>query len=291
MGNVTLKPPRHIPGFMRPTSSSEARRKSSSSVTKSPGLTTTATPDKSRARQNGQIPPMKNFSLPSASMLRKEMVQEGTTPVASPKYSFKQSEDQSEQHSGQELGHSKQQSEQQSGQNSGQSERPKLTKDSNLTFEELLRTVTPEEELGKVSGEPVGVEESEEAETAETAPEPIFVPNSQQITSAQPSAYWAGRMTVLSDRFRNEALESSSSSANGSDMHDDSRRMRRVFIHLRGLCANQQAIDSLETFQQLWAMREYGGNVVAREVSGSSTDGKKVKEKRGVFEKLTGRKK
>lgn len=78
-------------------------------------------------------------------------------------------------------------------------------------------------------------------------------------------------------------------------MHDDSRRLRRVFIHLRGLCANQKAIDSLEAFQQMWAMREYGreggGNEMAREVSSSNTSGKKVKEKKGVFEKLTGRKK
>lgn len=124
-------------------------------------------------------------------MLRKEMVHEETTPVASPNYSFKKIE----QHSGQESGHSEQQSEQkseqqseqhsgqQSGQSSGQSERPKLTMDSNLTFEELLRTVTPVEELGKVSGEPAAVEESEEAETA---PEPIFVPNPQQVRLLAP---------------------------------------------------------------------------------------------------------
>lgn len=110
-----------------------------------------------------------------------------------------------------------------------------------------------------------------------------------QITSARPNGYWAGRVTALSDRFRTEALESSS--PHDSDMHDDTRRLRRVFVYLRSLCTTKEAIDSLEAFQHMWAMREQGGSVAAPQVyGGASTGGKKVKEKRGVFEKLTGRK-
>lgn len=95
-------------------------------------------------------------------------------------------------------------------------------------------------------------------------------------------------MTAISDRFRTEALESSS--PHDSDMHDDTRRMHRVFVYLRSLCTTKEAIDSLEAFQRTWAIREQGGSVAAHQVFGGSSGGKKIKEKRGVFEKLTGRK-
>lgn len=102
-------------------------------------------------------------------------------------------------------------------------------------------------------------------------------------------------MTALSDRFRSEALESPSSSTHDSDMHDDKSRLRRVFIHLRSLCTTKEAIESLEAFHRTWAMREQGkegGIVAAHEIFGDGSSGvKKVKEKRGVFEILTGRKK
>lgn len=101
-------------------------------------------------------------------------------------------------------------------------------------------------------------------------------------------------MTALSDRFRTEALESPSSSALVSDMHDDTQRLRRVFAHLRSLCTTKEAIDSLEAFQRAWATRERGregGIAAAHEVYGGSSGGKKVKERRGVLEILTGRKK
>lgn len=98
-------------------------------------------------------------------------------------------------------------------------------------------------------------------------------------------------MTVLSDRFRTEALESPST---GPDMHDDTQRLRRVLAHLRRLCVTDAALDSLESFQRAWAMRERGRDggmaAAAHEVDGSS-GGKKAREKRGVLDILTGRKK
>lgn len=82
-------------------------------------------------------------------------------------------------------------------------------------------------------------------------------------------------------------------------MNDDKVRLRRVFAHLRGLCATKEAIDSLEAFQSKWAFSEQGrelGFTPARGVygggnRGGGSGGKKVKERRGVFEMLTGRKK
>lgn len=66
-------------------------------------------------------------------------------------------------------------------------------------------------------------------------------------------------------------------------MHDEERRIRRAFMHLHLLCATQRAKDSLEEFRVRY-MEKSGGVIsfVGQE--------KKVKEKRGVLEKLMGRK-
>ncbi|MCJ1428587.1 hypothetical protein MMC29_006497, partial [Sticta canariensis] len=246
IGNLMQKPSTHIPRFMRPTSSSSARRSSGPVLSKNHGPTKTATPNKPRSRLNGQIPPPPNFALPSASRLHRGTVQPSTTPFPSPKVSFEQSE---------------------------QSERPKLDINSKLTFDQLLRSITPEEETERISGESSAIEETSDEPTT---PEPPYVPNPGEITTAKPNAYWAGRMTVLSDRFRTETLGSPSSSTHGSDMHDDTQRLRRVFSHLRGLCTTSEAIDSLEAFHRAWAMRERGregGMAAAHEVYGGSSSG------------------
>lgn len=138
MGNMTRNPSTQIPSFMRPTSSSAARRNSGPVVLKNRAPTTTATPNKLRSRPNGRNPSTMNFSLPSSSRLQKETIQGSPAPIISPKVSFEQS---------------------------GPSERPKLTTNSNLSFEELLRTLTPEDEIAeeeaeKVNEKPAAIEET-----------------------------------------------------------------------------------------------------------------------------------
>lgn len=163
MGNLTQTPSAQTPSFMRPTSSSAARHNSARAVSTNYALKKTATPSKPRSRPSGQIRPPMNFSLPSSSKLQKVTVQEGTTtPPTSPKFGFSQSEE--------------------SGQ-SEQSERPKLSINSNLTFDELLRSITPEEELKMVSKEPPA---TEEASDEPTAPESTSVPDYLQVCLLAP---------------------------------------------------------------------------------------------------------
>lgn len=93
-------------------------------------------------------------------------------------------------------------------------------------------------------------------------------------------------------------------------MHDDNRRYHRVFMHLHALCETDEARESLRQFQHLWESKrakEYGGGNfssgggygagvfgsgsakggnTAGMASGSGGAVGKVKEKRGVFEKL-----
>lgn len=88
-------------------------------------------------------------------------------------------------------------------------------------------------------------------------------------------------------------------------MHDDERRIKRVFIHLNSLCATEEAKASLEKFRVLYekriglearAERGEGQNVVFGEMKvkegagGNGGGGKEEKERKGVFEKLVGRK-
>lgn len=96
-------------------------------------------------------------------------------------------------------------------------------------------------------------------------------------------------------------------------MHDDERRIKRVFIHLNSLCATEEAKASLETFRVLYEKRmglearaERGEaqkgvfqemKVKANKEGKGEEEGEKAgagreeKEKKGVFEKLVGRKK
>lgn len=69
-------------------------------------------------------------------------------------------------------------------------------------------------------------------------------------------------------------------------MHDDSRRIRYSFVHLRNLCCTREATESLDEFQRLWLENErrQEGKIMEGE-----SGGKRVKEKRGMFEILRGR--
>jgi len=92
-------------------------------------------------------------------------------------------------------------------------------------------------------------------------------------------------------------------------MHDDNRRYHRVFMHLQSLCETDEARESLRQFQHLWEAKRakeygsygggYGGDVfgninmkggnaagAAAGTGGAMGGNGKVKEKRGVFEKL-----
>lgn len=90
---------------------------------------------------------------------------------------------------------------------------------------------------------------------------------------------------ALSDRFRTEALayEPPSTPMFGNNMHDERQRMSRVFMHLNTFCATQSAKDSLEDFRMQY-MEQTDGDI------GPLGPGRKVRDKRGVFEKLMGRK-
>ncbi|KAL8832030.1 MAG: hypothetical protein Q9191_000523 [Dirinaria sp. TL-2023a] len=138
----------------------------------------------------------------------------------------------------------------------------------------------------------------------------------RRVSTAKPASFWLGRVSALSDRFRTEALAESmnalpppsieavqTSATVSHPMHDDNRRYRRVFVTLYGLCDTEEARASLREFQGTWEqrrLREIGG---ARPVAvsgyggiyagggggygtGETAAAGKVKEKKGVFEKL-----
>ena len=49
-------------------------------------------------------------------------------------------------------------------------------------------------------------------------------------------------------------------------MHDDDRRIRRVFIHLKSLCTTEEAKDSLEAFKKAYEARMERGDTAEREI-------------------------
>lgn len=65
-------------------------------------------------------------------------------------------------------------------------------------------------------------------------------------------------------------------------MRDDRERLRRVFMHLHELCSTQVAKDSLEEFRNLYLEKALGD--VRPPAQSKKTQGKK-----GVFEKLMGK--
>ena len=48
-------------------------------------------------------------------------------------------------------------------------------------------------------------------------------------------------------------------------MHDDVRRIRRVFIHLKSLCTTEEAKESLEAFKKAYDARMERGDTLEKE--------------------------
>ena len=290
--NLNQKPVGQTPSFMRPTSSSAARH----TITRAAGkinnafsqpASKTATPSNVRARPSGRRPSGRNLSLPAASGAFTEIPEEDNQFIDSPNLGLEMAADNSRVVSPSQI----------------------LHEEIGPCGAELDASVKPAEP-GLMS-QPVQEEEEEEMEDhVSEEEEPVLTLNphlvrsspplpplsylapqtksqTSQINTAQPTSYWLGRLTALSDRFRTEALLGAPTPAEAasSPMQDDACRMRRVFLHLHVLCATKEARKSLEQFWEMWAEREAGIG------SGGGKGGKKVKEKRGVFETLMGRKK
>lgn len=99
-----------------------------------------------------------------------------------------------------------------------------------------------------------------------------------QVHIPQFPTYWLGRFTALSDRYRAEALAKPSEPISTS-MLNDTLRNHRVFEYLRTLCVTKEVEVSLDEFQRLWEQRT------------GFRGGKYIRERRGLFEKVMGRKK
>lgn len=160
MGNLTQNLPGQIPNFMRPTSSSAARRNTARVVSTTHAPTKTVTPNKARARLSGQTFRPRNFSLPSSSRLSKGQVPESATPATPPKLPVEPIQESTTPPTPPNPSFA-------ASKPSNQSERPILTMNSNLTFEEMLRSVTPDEELNQVSEETAAIEETSDEPAAE----------------------------------------------------------------------------------------------------------------------------
>ena len=82
-----------------------------------------------------------------------------------------------------------------------------------------------------------------------------------EISTAEPTAYWCGRLCALADRYRNEELATLLSSPTSSKTQTDkmhcpeatTARLRRALEHLHDLCVTQEAEDSLVVFQLQYA--------------------------------------
>ncbi|KAL2048684.1 hypothetical protein N7G274_000596 [Stereocaulon virgatum] len=128
--------------------------------------------------------------------------------------------------------------------------------------------------------------------------------NPRQVFEAQGQIWWLGRYTALHDRFRTSSLPSppcspmtrdrtspspapsfSSTDSLSQPMHDDARRTRRVYIHLRSLCMTDEAKQSLDDFKTMMDARE------RKIAEGGGKLGPKIREKRGFFQGLMGKKK
>ena len=66
-------------------------------------------------------------------------------------------------------------------------------------------------------------------------------------------------------------------------MIDDAPRTQRIYIHLRNMCMTDEARKSLDLFRTAMEERE------KRMAGLDEGRGKEVREKKGFFEKLTGR--
>jgi hypothetical protein len=85
-------------------------------------------------------------------------------------------------------------------------------------------------------------------------------PSVGQVSVAEPSAYWCGRMSGLLDRYRNEdlaiALSNTSSKTESDRFHSlaaNTARMRRALEHLHSICVTEEARESFVRFQIQYA--------------------------------------
>ena len=85
-------------------------------------------------------------------------------------------------------------------------------------------------------------------------------PAAGQVSIAEPSAYWCGRMSGLLDRYRNEdlaiALSNTSSKTESDRFHSlaaNTARMRRAMEHLHSICVTEEARESFVRFQIQYA--------------------------------------
>lgn len=85
-------------------------------------------------------------------------------------------------------------------------------------------------------------------------------PSAGQISVAEPSAYWCGRMSGLLDRYRNDDLAIALSNTNSKTESDrfhslaaNTARMRRALEHLHSLCVTDEARESFVRFQIQYA--------------------------------------
>ena len=85
-------------------------------------------------------------------------------------------------------------------------------------------------------------------------------PSAGQVSVAEPSAYWCGRMSGLLDRYRNEelaiALSNTGSKTESDRFHSmaaNTARMRRALEYLHSICITEEARDSFVRFQIQYA--------------------------------------
>jgi hypothetical protein len=85
-----------------------------------------------------------------------------------------------------------------------------------------------------------------------------------QISVAEPSAYWCGRVSALIDRYRNEDLAASLAETNSKSQTDkfhspttNTARLRRALEHLHSLCVTDEARESFERFQMDFAAMQH----------------------------------
>lgn len=85
-------------------------------------------------------------------------------------------------------------------------------------------------------------------------------PSAGQVSIAEPTAYWCGRMSGLLDRYRNEDLATALSTTNSKSANDrfhspaaHTPRMRKAMEHLHSVCLTEEARDSFVRFQMQFA--------------------------------------
>lgn len=139
-----------------------------------------------------------------------------------------------------------------------------------------------------------------------------------QVHTSQPTTYWLGRYTALSDRFRSSGLPSfdpptptyiatsqtpnfstpitaaarspTSPSFRHDPIHNTLQRNRRVFTQLRALCGTEEASQSLDEFHKQWEKKFPNGEDAGE--SNERSKGRKTSQSRmGPQSKLVREKK